>query len=89
MSEIRINMPDGTVLVRAAGTEIEDIIASWNKDLLPTVVAARINGDLLDLSRTVDGDASLEIIDIGSREGLSVLRHSISHVMAQAVQDTF
>jgi threonyl-tRNA synthetase len=89
MSEIRINMPDGTVLVRAAGTEIEDIIASWNKDLLPTVVAVRINGDLLDLSRTVDGDASLEIIDIGSREGLSVLRHSISHVMAQAVQDTF
>jgi len=89
MGEIRINMPDGSVLVREAGTEIEDVIASWKKDLLPTAVAARINGDLLDLSRTVDGDASLEIIDIGSREGLSVLRHSISHVMAQAVQDTF
>lgn len=89
MSEIRINMPDGSVLVRSAGTDIEDIIASWNKDLLPTAVAARINGDLLDLSRTVDGDASLEIIDVGSREGLSILRHSISHVMAQAVQETF
>lgn len=82
-------MPDGSVLVRAAGTEIEDIIASWKKDLLPTAVAARINGELLDLSRTVDSDASLEIIDIGSREGLSILRHSISHVMAQAVQDSF
>ncbi len=82
-------MPDGSVLVRAAGTEIEDIIASWNKDLLPTAVAARVNGDLLDLSRTIDGDASIEIIDIGSREGLSILRHSISHVMAQAVQETF
>jgi len=89
MSEIRVNMPDGSVLVRAADTEIEDIIASWKKDLLPTAVAARINGELLDLSRTVDSDASLEIIDIGSREGLSILRHSISHVMAQAVQDSF
>jgi threonyl-tRNA synthetase len=89
MNDIRINMPDGSVLVRAAGTEIGDIIASWNKDLLPTAVAARINGDLLDLSRTVDGDASLEIIDVNSREGLSILRHSISHVMAQAVQETF
>ncbi len=89
MSEIRINMPDGSVLVRAAGSEIEDVIASWKKDLLPTAVAARINGDLLDLSRSVDADATLEIIDIGSREGLSILRHSISHVMAQAVQETF
>lgn len=89
MGEIRISMPDGSVLVRPAGTEIEDIIASWNRDMLPTAVAARVNGDLLDLSRTVDSDASLEIVDISSREGLSILRHSISHVMAHAVQETF
>jgi threonyl-tRNA synthetase len=89
MSEIKLKMPDGSVLAREAGTEIEDIIASWNKNLLPTAVAARVNGELLDLSRTVDSDASLEIIDVGSREGLGILRHSISHVMAQAVQETF
>ena len=89
MGEIRISMPDGSVLVQPSGTEIEDVIASWKKDLLPTTAAARVNGELLDLSRSVDSDASLELIDIRSKEGLSILRHSISHVMAQAVQDEF
>jgi len=89
MGEIRISMPDGSVLVQPSGTEIEDVIASWKKDLLPTTAAARVNGELLDLSRSVDCDASLELIDIRSKEGLSILRHSISHVMAQAVQDEF
>ena len=89
MGEIRISMPDGSVLVQPSGTEIEDVIASWKKDLLPTTAAARVNGELLDLSRSVDGDASLELVDIRSKEGLSILRHSISHVMAQAVQDEF
>lgn len=89
MGDIRVNMPDGSVVVCAAGTEIEDIISSWKRELLATAVAARINGDLLDLSRSVESDSSLDLIDIGSKEGLSILRHSISHVMAQAVQDTF
>lgn len=89
MGDIRVNMPDGSVVVCAAGTEIEDIISSWKRELLATAVAARINGDLLDLSRSVESDSSLDLIDIGSKEGLNILRHSISHVMAQAVQDTF
>ncbi len=52
-------------------------------------VAARSNGDLLDLSRTLDKDSKIDFITIDSSEGLGILRHSISHVMAQAVQDTF
>ena len=55
----------------------------------PTVIAARINGDLADLSRELaDGDV-VEPVDIASADGLDILRHSTAHVMAQAVQELY
>jgi len=54
-----------------------------------TVVVARVNGELRDLwTELHDGDV-VEAIDIGSPEGLGVLRHSTAHVLAQAVQEVF
>ena len=54
-----------------------------------TVVVARINGELRDLwTELSDGDV-VESIEIGSAEGLAVLRHSTAHVLAQAVQEVF
>jgi threonyl-tRNA synthetase len=51
------------------------------------VIAARVNGELRDLtSELADGDA-VEPVEIGSPDGLAILRHSAAHVMAQAVQD--
>jgi threonyl-tRNA synthetase len=53
------------------------------------VIAARINGELRDLARPLaDGDV-VEPVEIGSADGLAILRHSAAHVMAQAVQDLF
>ncbi len=55
----------------------------------PLVVVARINGEIKDLwSELRDGDV-IEPIEIGSPEGLKVLRHSAAHVLAQAVQEVF
>ncbi len=55
----------------------------------PAVVAARINGELKDLSyELADGD-TVEPIVIDSPDGLDILRHSTAHVMAQAVQDLY
>ncbi len=52
-------------------------------------VAARVNGELRDLShRLADGDR-VEPVTIGSPDGLNILRHSTAHVLAQAVQDLF
>ncbi len=56
---------------------------------MASAVAARVNDATVDLSSTVDEDASIGLIDISSPEGLGVLRHSISHIMAQAVQGIF
>jgi len=53
------------------------------------VVAVRINSILRDLSATLNSDAELEPVFIDSDEGVDILRHSTSHVMAMAVKDLF
>jgi threonyl-tRNA synthetase len=50
------------------------------------VIAARVNGKLVDLSRPLDQDATVEPVVADSPDGLEVLRHSTAHLMAQAVQ---
>jgi threonyl-tRNA synthetase len=53
------------------------------------IVAARLNGKLVDLSRPIEDDATLEPVKADSPEGLDVLRHSTAHLMAQAVQSLY
>ncbi len=52
-------------------------------------IAAQIDGVLVDLSRTVEKDASISFISVHSKKGLEILRHSAAHVMAQAVKELF
>ena len=54
-----------------------------------SIIAARINGVVSDLASPISPDDTVELISIGSPEGLAILRHSTAHVLAQAVQDTF
>jgi len=56
---------------------------------LQRTVAVRVNGDLCDLSSPIASQAELEPIYLDSEEGLEILRHSTSHVMAMAVQELF
>jgi threonyl-tRNA synthetase len=89
MNEIKIVMPDGSEQTVPAGMTVQEIIRLWKPTLLSSTVAARINQTPVDLSHSVQTDGALSLIDIQSKEGLPILRHSISHVMAQAVQDIF
>ena len=54
-----------------------------------SIIAARVNGVMTDLASPISADDTVELISIGSPEGLAILRHSTAHVLAQAVQDTF
>ncbi len=54
-----------------------------------SIIAARINGVVSDLATPISPDDTVELISIGSAEGLAILRHSTAHVLAQAVQDIF
>lgn len=89
MSDINIKMPDGTTQTFPVGRTVKDVIASWKPESLAGTLAARLDQSSVDLSHTLTQDAVLSLIDIGTKEGLGILRHSVSHVMAQAVQDTF
>ena len=89
MGDITVKLPDGVTKKHTSGETVSNIISTWNKKLLRTTVGARINGTLVDLSHGVTEDASIELVDVKDKEGLDILRHSISHVMAQAVQDVF
>ena len=55
----------------------------------PTVVVARINGEIRDLWTEIFEGDQIEAITIGSPDGLNILRHSTAHVLAQAVQEVF
>src|ERR1051325_3891055 len=52
-------------------------------------LGAKVDGKLVDLSATIEKDADLAIVTPKSPEGLDILRHSTSHLMAQAVQELF
>ena len=87
--QIKITLPDGKEELHPAGTVVGEILAGLDGEKSRFTVAAKVNGALFDLGQLLVGDAAIEPIDAASPEGLSILRHSMSHVMAQAVQETF
>ena len=54
-----------------------------------SIVAMRVNGELVDLARTIAAGDSVESVGISSQDGLNILRHSTAHVLAQAVQNLY
>jgi threonyl-tRNA synthetase len=82
---IVITMPDGTKRPVAKGTRLQELADQWDKD----AVAAQVNGTLVDLTQTVDRDSAISFVSVRSKKGLEILRHSASHVMAQAVKELF
>ncbi len=85
---VKVTFSDGNSEEFPRGTSFSDILEK--KENLPrSIIAVKVNGDLLDLHSTLSEDAVIECIDIDSMEGQEILRHSTSHVMAQAVQDLY
>jgi threonyl-tRNA synthetase len=87
MDSVRVTLSDGKSVEIGRGSRIYELASSLSVD--GAIVAAKVNGSPLDLSRTLEEDCSLEWISIDSPEGLDVLRHSTAHLMAQAVQSLF
>jgi len=87
MSEmIKITFPDGAVKEFSAGTTTEEIAGSISPGLKKKALAGKVNGELFDLRRPIDEDASFEIITPERDEALEILRHSTAHLMAQAIK---
>ncbi|HOJ76923.1 MAG TPA: threonine--tRNA ligase [Bacillota bacterium] len=82
---MKVIFPDNSVREYSDGTTALEIAKSISERLAKEVIAAKVNEELVDLNKKLDGEVSLRLIKTDDPEGLEVLRHTAAHVMAQAV----
>lgn len=86
MDKINITFPDGNSTEFDKGITTEEIAQSISPGLRKKAVAGKINGQMVDLTRPLEADGTIEIVTPGSDEALEILRHSTAHLMAQALK---
>ncbi|MGW2871194.1 threonine--tRNA ligase [Kitasatospora sp. NPDC001225] len=87
MTDVRVIIsrePDREERVVTTGTTAAELFADDR-----SIIAARVGGQLKDLAYAVQDGDEVEPVEIGSKDGLDILRHSTAHVMAQAVQQLY
>ena len=89
MSNVKVTLKDGSVKEFAAGTSYLEIAKSLNQKLGKQALLAVVDGVNKDLSDTIEKDAAVEFVTPDTKEGLHAIRHTASHVMAQAIQHLF
>ncbi|SHN87600.1 threonine--tRNA ligase [Desulfitobacterium chlororespirans] len=86
---VKITLKDGSIRELESGKSLMDLAASISRGLAKAALAGKVNGKFKDLSYALTQDAEVEIITADSEEGLKILRHSTSHLMAEAVRNLF
>ena len=89
MSMIQVKLLDGSVKEVEVGSSLLSIAKSLSQKLGKQALLAKVDGVNKDLSDTLDHDAQVEFVTPDSEEGLHAIRHTASHVMAQAIQHLF
>ncbi len=89
MSQIRVELPDGSVKDFAAGSTPLEVAASISDGLARQSVAARLDGALTDLTTPLTKDCRLELITLNTPDGLDIYRHTTAHLMAHAVKSLY
>ena len=84
-----ITLPDGSQRTFDQAVTIHDVAADIGPGLAKAALAGKIDGQLLDASFVIDGDAQLAIVTDKDEEALELIRHDAAHVMAQAVQELY
>ena len=87
--ELSVIWSDGATVRVEKGRKVYDLLREKVPAGMDEIVAAKLNGTLVDLSHEVEASATIEPVFIDSPEGREILRHSTAHVMAQAVQDLY
>ena len=87
--EITITLPDGAQRAYTAGVTGMEIAESISKSLSKAVIAARVNGEICDLSLPIEQDSAVALIKREDEAALEMIRHDAAHVMAEAVQKLF
>lgn len=83
---IKITFPDGSVREFEKGTTSMQVAESISSRLAQDVLAAKVNGEVWDLTRPIDTDATIELLKWEDEDGKHAYWHSSAHLMAEAVQ---
>src|ERR1043166_8210916 len=89
MSNIQITLPDGSKQSVAAETRPIDIAKAISPRLADAAIVAKVNGELFDLTRPIEQNATLQILTSKDPDALYVYRHSTAHLLAAAVLELY
>lgn len=87
--QVTITLPDGATRAYAPGVTGRDVAADISKGLAKAALAVRVDGELRDLARPIDGDASVEVVTLkdGGDDVLELIRHDAAHALAEAAKE--
>jgi threonyl-tRNA synthetase len=86
---IQIRFPDGAVRSYAPGTTSLEVAKSISEGLAKKVLAAKVNGEVIDATRPLESDAELQLLTWQDADGKATFWHSSAHLMAEAVESLF
>lgn len=86
---VRITLPDGSQREFPGPVTVAEVAASIGTGLAKAALAGKVDGQLVDTSHQMTGDASLAIVTAKDADGLEVIRHSTAHLLAYAVKELF
>jgi threonyl-tRNA synthetase len=87
---LKISLPDGSVREMPQGSTPADVAAAIGPGLAKAAIAARVDGELRDITRPFTGDATLALVTAKDEaDALELARHDFAHVLAEAVQNLF
>src|SRR5205085_4148523 len=86
---ITVTLPDGSQQAVPVGSRPIDVAKSISNRLADDALVARVNGELYDLTRPLESDATVQILTPKNPETLQVYRHSSAHLLAAAVLELF
>ena len=89
VNEVTVTLPDGSKMKVDACATVLDVAKKIGAGLAKAAIAGKIDGAVCDLCAEIKKDAKVEIITLKSPEALEILRHTASHVMAEAVLKLF
>lgn len=82
---MQIRLIDGDIKEYPSGINMFEIAKGISNSLAKKSVAAKVDGEFVDMSYVLDRDAAVEFVDMDSEDGQEIIRHSTAHLMAQAV----
>jgi threonyl-tRNA synthetase len=86
---INVTLPDGSVRQYESGTTALDVAKSISEGLARNVLAAKVDGQVIDATRSLNNDCALQLLTWSDTEGKTTMWHSSAHLMAEAIEFYF